>query len=74
MKIVLNLGWVGDDVIIYNDNIGMKFGKVRDKNDYYKFNLKGKENDVSIVVDGLKDNVNLELWNKNGKFVLFNFI
>ncbi|MCH2050145.1 MAG: pre-peptidase C-terminal domain-containing protein, partial [Trichodesmium sp. ALOHA_ZT_67] len=72
VKTALNLGRVGDDVITYNDNIGMTSGKARDKNDYYKFNLKGKENDVSIVVDGLKDNANLELRNKNGKSVLFN--
>ena len=72
VKTALNLGRVGDDVITYNDNIGMTSGKTRDKNDYYKFTLKGKENDVSIVVDGLKDNANLELRNKNGKSVLFN--
>ncbi|MDE5078904.1 MAG: hypothetical protein O4751_11765, partial [Trichodesmium sp. St2_bin6] len=51
VKTALNLGRVGDDVITYNDNIGMTSGKTRDKNDYYKFTLKGKENDVSIVVD-----------------------
>ena len=72
VKTALNLGRVGDDVITYNDNIGMTSGKARDKNDYYKFTLESKENDVSIVVDGLKDNANLELRNKNGKSVLFN--
>jgi len=70
-KQALNLGRVGDKPLKYNDEIGIKSGKTTDKNDYYKFTLNGKENEVDIVVDGLKDNANVELLNKNGKTVLF---
>ncbi len=70
-KQALNLGRLGDDPVNYSDNIGLKSGKTTDKNDYYKFTLNGKENEVNIVVDGLKDNANVELLNKNGKSVLF---
>ncbi len=70
-KLALNLGKVGDDPVKYSDDIGLKSGKTTDKNDYYKFALTGKENELNVVVDGLKDNANLELLNKNGKSVLF---
>jgi hypothetical protein len=70
-KQALNLGRVGDKPLKYNDEIGIKSGKTTDKNDYYKFTLNGKENEVDIVVDGLKDNANVELLAKNGKRVLF---
>ncbi|MDY6802967.1 MAG: pre-peptidase C-terminal domain-containing protein [Cyanobacteriota bacterium] len=70
-KQALNLGKVGDDPVKYSDDIGLKSGKNTDKNDYYKFTLNGKENEVDIVVDGLKDNANVELLAKNGKTVLF---
>lgn len=70
-KNALNLGKVGDDPIKRNDNIGFNSGGTKDRNDYYKFTLTGKENDVSVVVDGLNDNANVQLLDTNGKDVLF---
>ncbi|MEB3340839.1 MAG: pre-peptidase C-terminal domain-containing protein, partial [Okeania sp.] len=69
-KNALNLGKVGDKPIKNNDDIGFNSGGTKDKNDYYKFTLTGKENEVSVVVDGLKDDANLQLLDTNGKDVL----
>ncbi|MDY7007720.1 MAG: pre-peptidase C-terminal domain-containing protein, partial [Cyanobacteriota bacterium] len=70
-KNALDLGNVGDDPVTYNDDIGIKSGTTTDKNDYYKFTLTGKENEVSVSVDGLKGNANVQLLDTNGKSVLF---
>ncbi|NEP82242.1 MAG: T9SS type A sorting domain-containing protein, partial [Okeania sp. SIO3B3] len=59
------------DFIADVDNIGIKSGKTTDKNDYYKFTLTGKENELSVLVDGLTDNASVELLDTNGKSVLF---
>ncbi|NEP79779.1 MAG: hypothetical protein F6K39_17360, partial [Okeania sp. SIO3B3] len=69
-KNALDLGNVGDDPLTYNDDIGIKSGRTTDKNDYYKFTLTGKENEVSVLVDGLKGNANVQLLDTNGKSVL----
>ncbi|MEB3341346.1 PPC domain-containing protein [Okeania sp.] len=70
VKTAFDLGEVGDAPITYSDDIGTTSGGTTDKNDYYKFTLTGEENEVSILVDSLTDNANLELRDTDGKFVL----
>ncbi|MCL2932294.1 MAG: pre-peptidase C-terminal domain-containing protein, partial [Trichodesmium sp. MAG_R03] len=69
-----NLGQLQKKPQRISDEIGYQIGDIRDKRDYYKFTLKGQKkekfNDLNIVLDGLKDNANIQLLDEDGETII----
>ncbi|MEB3885592.1 pre-peptidase C-terminal domain-containing protein [Lyngbya sp. CCY1209] len=65
-----NLGPLSKNKKVFNDEIGFDENGTRDNSDYYKFTLTEKFNNLNIVLDGLKDDANIELLDNDGKTIL----
>ena len=55
---------------VINGNIGRTMGRVRDKDDYFKFSV-GKAGDIELSLTGLGGNTGLALYNSRGKMLDF---
>ncbi|WP_434222950.1 PPC domain-containing protein [Limnospira platensis CENA597] len=56
--------------VVINDKIGFGRGDARDVNDFFNFSL-NKDSDVSINLDQLRQNANIEILDADGETVLF---
>lgn len=65
-----NLGPLGNKKKVFNDEIGFDENGTRDNSDYYKLTLTEKFNNLNIVLDGLKDDANIELLDNDGKAII----
>ncbi|MDY6802962.1 MAG: Calx-beta domain-containing protein [Cyanobacteriota bacterium] len=63
-----NLGILRKKGFSVKDSIGFSIGGSRDSKDYYQFSLK-QESDVTISLDELKQNANIELLDKTGSLL-----
>jgi hypothetical protein len=68
LNLAENLGSLGKKGLSANDSIGFTTGTQRDFRDYYKFNL-NEESDVTISLDELKQNANIELLDRTGSLL-----
>jgi hypothetical protein len=58
-----------EEPVVVNDEIGFTRGGQRDENDYFSFSL-DKDSDVSLNLDQLKANANVEILGGDGETVL----
>ena len=65
-----NLGPLGKKKKVITDEIGFKEKGTRDNRDFYKFTLTEKLNNLNIVLDGLKDDANIQLLDEDGKTII----
>jgi hypothetical protein len=70
IKTAKNLGQLASKPQSFNEEIGYRKSGERDINDYYKFTVKNRLNQVNISLDGLKGNANLQLLGTNGKEII----
>jgi hypothetical protein len=70
IKTAKNLGQLASKPQSFNQEIGYTKSGKRDTNDYYKFTVKNRLNQVNISLDGLKGNANLQLLGTNGKEII----
>ncbi|MCF3569017.1 PPC domain-containing protein [Planktothrix agardhii 1806] len=70
IKTAKNLGQLASKPQSFNEEIGYTKSGKRDTNDYYKFTVKNRLNQVNISLDGLKGNANLQLLGTNGKEII----
>ena len=68
LKLAEDLGGLGKKGLSVKDSIGFSIGGSRDSKDYYKFRLKD-ESDVTISLDELKQNANIELLDRTGSLL-----
>ncbi|MCP9296423.1 MAG: PPC domain-containing protein [Planktothrix agardhii LY1] len=70
IKTAKNLRQLASKPKAFHEEIGYTKGGKRDTNDYYKFTVKNRLNQVNISLDGLKGNANLQLLGTNGKEII----
>ena len=58
-----------EEEVKFTDEIGFTRGGQRDKNDYFNFTL-DQDSDVSLTLDQLKGNANVQIWDDKGKTLL----
>ena len=66
LKTAKDLGVLSAEQVTELDKIGFGAGKSRDAQDYYKFSVTEDKNDVQIILDGLKADANIELYESDG--------
>jgi|GEM_PF-1407772 len=66
----LDLGQIGAKGKPRTGEIGFQEGNQRDVNDYYRFQLTGANNQLNVVLDGLKQDANIQLLDSDGKAIL----
>ncbi|BBD53089.1 peptidase-like protein [Planktothrix agardhii NIES-204] len=67
LKTAKDLGVLSAQQVTELDKIGFGAGKSRDAQDFYKFSVTEDKNDVQIILDGLKADANIELYDSDGK-------
>lgn len=66
----VSLGVLGsEEEVTFTDEIGFTRGGQRDKNDYFNFTL-DQDSDVSLTLDQLKGNANVQILDDKGKTLL----
>ena len=70
IKTAKDLGKLSSKPLSINEKVGYRVQGKRDVNDYYKFTVKNRLNQVNISLDGLKGNANLQLLGSNGKEII----
>lgn len=65
-KTAKDLGFLSAEQVTELDQIGFGKGKSRDTQDYYKFQVTEEKNDVQIILDQLKADANIELYDSDG--------
>jgi Bacterial pre-peptidase C-terminal domain. len=66
LKTAKDLGTLSAEQVTELDKIGFGAGKSRDAQDFYKFSVTEDKNDVQIILDGLKADANIELYESDG--------
>ena len=66
LKTAKDLGVLSAEQVTELDKIGFGAGKSRDAQDFYKFSVTEDKNDVQIILDGLKADANIELYESDG--------
>ena len=66
LKTAKDLGVLSSEQVTELDKIGFGAGKSRDAQDFYKFSVTEDKNDVQIILDGLKADANIELYESDG--------
>lgn len=65
----ISLGSLGAEETVINDEIGFTRGGQRDENDFFNFTLE-EDSDVSLTLDQLKANANVQIWDGTGETLL----
>ena len=69
LKTAKDLGVLSSEQVTELDKIGFGAGKSRDAQDFYKFSVTEGKNDVTIILDQLKADANIELYESDGTLV-----
>lgn len=64
-----SLGVLSAEETVVNDEIGFTRGGQRDEDDFFNFTL-DKDSDVSLTLDQLKANANVQIWDGEGETLL----